>query len=264
MKTVLIIAGFDPSGGAGVLADVKAVAAMGCYGAAAITSLTYQNTQGVFGASHQSAETLEAQLDPIFADLEIDAIKTGMLPTAAAIEATGRAIEARPHRPVVVDPVVRSTSGFDLIDAAALDALVSRLFPIAALVTPNVVEAERLTGQPVTNVAEMERAARSLVRLGARAALVTGGHLDLDGMAVDVLYDGNGLHTFSDRRVDSTSTHGTGCTLASAIAAGLALGRPLPAAVAAAKTYVANAIRRAPRIGHGHGPLDHFYFLERP
>jgi hydroxymethylpyrimidine/phosphomethylpyrimidine kinase len=164
----------------------------------------------------------------------------------------------------VVDPVARSTSGFDLVDAAALDAIVARLFPLATVVTPNAAEAERLTGSPVTNEAEMERAARQIVRMGARAALVTGGHLDLDGMVVDVLYDGNGLHTFSDRRVESTSTHGTGCTLASAIAAGLALGRSLPVAVAGAKSYVAHAIRRAPGLGLGHGPLNHFFFLEKP
>jgi hydroxymethylpyrimidine kinase/phosphomethylpyrimidine kinase len=264
MKTVLVIAGFDPSGGAGVLADVKAVSALGCYAAAAITSLTFQNTRGVFGAAHQSAETLASQIEPVFDDLEVHAVKTGMLPTAETIEATARALEDRPRIPVVVDPVIRSTSGFDLIDDAALESVVARLFPLATVVTPNVVEAERLTGAPVTSADEMERAARALVRMGAAAALVTGGHLDLDGMAVDVLYDGNGLHTFSERRVDSTSTHGTGCTLASGIAAGLALGRPLPVAVAAAKTYVANAIRRAPGIGGGHGPVDHFYFLERP
>jgi hydroxymethylpyrimidine kinase/phosphomethylpyrimidine kinase len=265
MKTVLVIAGHDPSGGAGVLADVKTIAAMGCYAAAAITSITFQNTQGVFGASHVSGATLAAQIDPVFADLAVDAVKTGMLPTAEAIEATARAIETRDRRPVVVDPVVRSTSGFDLVDDAALDALVSRVFPLATVVTPNAVEAERLTGEPVTNEAELAAAARAIVRrLGAGAALVKGGHLDLEGMSVDVLYDGNGLHTFSERRVESTSTHGTGCTLASAIAAGLALGRTLPVAVAAAKTYVTNAIRRAPGLGHGRGPLDHFFFLERP
>lgn len=264
MKTVLVIAGFDPSGGAGVLADVKAVAAMGCYGAAAVTSLTFQNTKGVFGAAHQSAETLTAQLAPIFDDLGVDATKTGMLPTSETIEATAAALEAHAHGPLVVDPVVRSTSGFDLVDDAALDALVTRLFPAAALVTPNVVEAERITGRPVTSHAEMVRAARDMVRMGAAAALVTGGHLDLDGLAVDVLFDGLSVHTFSEPRIDSTSTHGTGCTLASSIAAGLALGRPLPVAVAGAKSYVANAIRRAPGIGGGHGPLNHFYFLERP
>jgi hydroxymethylpyrimidine kinase/phosphomethylpyrimidine kinase len=264
MKTVLIIAGFDPSGGAGVLADIKAVAAMGCYGAAAITSLTFQNTRGVYGAAHQTAETLTAQLEPIFDDLGVDAVKTGMLPTSQTIEATAAALEAHTHGPVVVDPVVRSTSGFDLVDDAALDALVARLFPVAAVVTPNVVEAERITGRPVTSHAEMVNAAREIVRMGAAAALVTGGHLDLDGLAVDVLFDGLSVHTFSEQRIDSTSTHGTGCTLASTIAAGLALGRSLPVAVANAKAYVASAIRHAPGLGGGHGPLDHFYFLERP
>jgi hydroxymethylpyrimidine kinase/phosphomethylpyrimidine kinase len=265
MKTVLVIAGHDPSGGAGVLADVKTVAAMGCYAAAAITSITFQNTRGVFGASHVGGDAITAQIDPVFDDFAVDAVKTGMLPTAEAIEATARALETRERRPLVVDPVVRSTSGFDLVDDAALDALVSRLFPLASVVTPNAVEAERLTGEPVTSEAELAAAARAIVnRFGARAALVTGGHLDLDGMSVDVLYDGSAVHTFSDRRIESTSTHGTGCTLASAIAAGLALGRSLPVAIAAAKTYVASAIRHAPGLGHGHGPVDHFYFLEKP
>jgi hydroxymethylpyrimidine/phosphomethylpyrimidine kinase len=263
MKTVLIIAGFDPSGGAGVLADVKAVAAMGCYGAAAITALTFQNTKGVYGAAHQTAETLTAQLDPIFDDLPIDAVKTGMLPTSETIEATVAALGAHAHGPVVVDPVVRSTSGFDLVDDDALESLVGQLFPAAALVTPNVVEAERITGRAIATQADMARAAREMVRMGSAAALVTGGHLDLDGLAVDVLYDGVSVHTFAEPRIDSTSTHGTGCTLASAVAASLALGRPLPVAVAGAKSYVANAIRRAPGLGGGHGPLNHFYFLER-
>jgi len=263
MKTVLVIAGYDPSGGAGVLADVKTIAAMGCYAAAAVTSLTFQNTQGVRGALHSSADVIQNQLDPILDDFTIDAVKTGMLPTAESIESTASCVEAHGLGPVVVDPVVRSTSGFDLIDDAALDVLVRRLFPLATVVTPNVVEAGRIVGFDITTESDMERAARRLVALGARAALVKGGHLDLDGHAVDVLFDGLAVHTFSDRRIESTSTHGTGCTLASAIAAGLALGRGLAVAVAGAKTYVTRAIRSAPGLGHGHGPLDHFYFLEK-
>lgn len=262
MKTVLVIAGFDPSGGAGILADMKAIAAMGCYGTAAITSLTFQNTVGVLGAVHQSAETLLGQIDPILEDFQIHAVKTGMLPTVDAIEATAERISSRGLEPVVVDPVVRSTSGFDLIDDASLATLVGRLFPLAAVVTPNAVEAERIVGHAVTNEVEMERAARQMVRMGARAALVKGGHLDLGGNAVDVLFDGLAVHTYSEPRIESTSTHGTGCTLASAIAAGLALGRTLPVAVAGAKTYVSRAIRSAPGLGKGHGPLNHFYFLE--
>lgn len=263
MKTVLVIAGYDPSGGAGVLADIKAIAAMGCFGAAAVTSLTFQNTQGVAGADHQSAETLLRQIDPLLGDFDISAVKTGMLPTLEIIEATAERIARLDCTPVVVDPVVRSTSGFDLIDDEALAALVGKLVPLASVVTPNAVEAERIAGHPVTNEAEMELAARAIVKLGARAALVKGGHLDLDGQAVDVLFDGLAVHTFSEPRIESTSTHGTGCTLASAIAAGLALGRSLPVAVAAAKTYVSRAIRSAPGLGKGHGPLNHFYFLEQ-
>lgn len=263
MKTVLVIAGYDPSGGAGVLADVKAIAAFGCYGAAAVTSLTFQNTRGVFGALHQSRETLRAQLEPILDDFAIDAVKTGMLPTAEAIEETVELLGRSPSRPLVVDPVVRSTSGFDLVDDAALAVLVDRLLPLATVVTPNAVEAERIAGLAVTNEVEMERAAREIVRMGARAALVKGGHLDLGGLAVDVLFDGLSVHTFSERRVETTSTHGTGCTLASALAASLALGNPLPVAVAAAKTYVTRAIRHAPGLGHGHGPINHFYAQER-
>ncbi len=262
MKTVLVIAGFDPSGGAGVLADIKAIAAMGCYAAAAITSLTFQNTVGVLGAVHQSAATLLGQIDPILDDFEIDAVKTGMLPTVDAIEATAERISSHNLKPVVVDPVVRSTSGFDLIDDASLASLVTRLFPLATVVTPNAVEAERIVGHAVTNEVEMERAARQMVKMGARAALVKGGHLDLGGNAVDILFDGLAVHTYSELRIESTSTHGTGCTLASAIAAGLALGRSLPVAVAGAKTYVSRAIRSAPGLGKGHGPLNHFYFLE--
>jgi len=263
MKTVLVIAGFDPSGGAGVLADIKAIAAMGCFGTAAITSLTYQNTQGVYGAAHQSADTIRRQIDPLLDDFTIDAVKTGMLPTVDVIEAVAERIASHSLKPVVVDPVVRSTSGYDLIDDAALEALVAKLFPLAAIVTPNAVEAERIVGHAVTNEVEMERAARSMVSMGARTALVKGGHLDLGGNAVDVFFDGLAVHTYSEPRIATTNTHGTGCTIASAIAAGLTLGRSLPVAVAAAKTYVARAIRSAPGLGKGHGPLNHFYFLEQ-
>lgn len=263
MKTVLVIAGYDPSGGAGVLADIKAIAAMGCYGTAAITSLTFQNTQGVRGVANQSAETVRNQIEPILDDFDVHAVKTGMLPSREVIEATADLIVARQLKPVVVDPVVRSTSGFDLIDDVALESLVTKLFPLAAIVAPNAVEAERIIGSAITNELEMESAARKLVALGARAALVKGGHLDLNGQAVDVLFDGIAVHTYSEPRVDTTSTHGTGCTLAATIAAGLALGRSLPVAVAAAKTYVTRAIRSAPGLGKGHGPLNHFFFLEQ-
>ena len=262
MKTVLIIAGYDPSGGAGILADVKTVGAMGCYGAAAVTSITFQNTVGVFGAEHVSAGTLRAQVEPIFDDLDIDAVKTGMLPTAELIETTASLLGARPPRPLVVDPVIRSTSGYDLIDDEALRALVERLFPLADIVTPNAVEAERLTGLRVGGEAALEEAARAVVARGARAALVKGGDLDLGGRAVDILFDGERVWRFEQPRIETQSTHGTGCTLASAIAAGLAGGRPLADAVRHAKAYVTEAIRRAPGVGRGYGPLNHFWNLK--
>lgn len=258
MKTVLIIAGYDPSGGAGVLADIKAVAAMGCYGAAAITSITFQNTQGVFGAEHQTASTLVAQLDPLFDDLEIHAVKTGMLPSAGTIAATAEAIVRCGPVPVVVDPVVRSTSGFDLIDDNALRVLVDHLFPLAAVVTPNIAEAERITGLSIRDEAGMVDAAHALVALGPKAALVKGGHITLDGHAVDILVHAGGVTRYDREFIQSTNTHGTGCTLASAIASALAVGQPLPLAVATAKDYVTAAIQSAPGIGRGHGPLNHF------
>jgi hydroxymethylpyrimidine kinase/phosphomethylpyrimidine kinase len=261
MKTVLVVAGYDPSGGAGILADVKAVGALGAYAAAAITSITFQNTVGVFGAEHVTPAALRAQIEPIFEDLEVDALKTGMLPTAELIELTASEVASRPRRPLVVDPVIRSTSGYDLIDEAALRVLVDRLLPHADVVTPNAVEAERLTGMRVDSEEALERAARLIVSMGPRAALVKGGHLDLGGRAVDVLVEGDRAFHFEAPRVETRNTHGTGCTLASAIATYLALGRPLVEAVAGAKEYVTEAIARAPGIGRGHGPLNHFWKL---
>lgn len=259
MNTVLVIAGYDPSGGAGVLADVKAIGALGAYAAAAVTSITFQNTMGVFGAEHVRHEILRAQVDAIVDDLEVQAAKTGMLPTAPIIATTADLLDRLRDRPIVVDPVVRSTSGFDLIDDVALRTLVERLFPLATIVTPNAIEAERLTGLSIHDEATMEEAARRLVAMGPRAALVKGGHLDLGGEAVDVLFDGRATKRFATPRIETTSTHGTGCTLASSIAALLARGEPLDVAVASAKEYVTGAIRNAPGLGRGHGPLDHFW-----
>jgi hydroxymethylpyrimidine/phosphomethylpyrimidine kinase len=259
MKTVLVIAGLDPSGGAGVLADVKAIGALGAYGAAAVTSVTFQNTTGVFGAEHVTAEGVVAQIRPVLDDLRIDAVKTGMLPTAPVIRAVVEVLAELSERPIVIDPVVRSTSGFDLVDDEALTELRTGLLPLATVVTPNVVEAERLTGLEVRDEASMEAAARRLVDAGAGAALVKGGHLDLDGFAVDVLFDGRRTHRYAAPRIDTRNTHGTGCTLASAIAALLAQGAPLGEAIEHAKAYVTGAIRSAPGLGRGHGPLDHFW-----
>jgi hydroxymethylpyrimidine kinase/phosphomethylpyrimidine kinase len=257
MLTVLTIAGFDPSAGAGVLADIKTMSAFGCYGVAAVTSLTLQNTQGVFGAYHQTGEAVIGQLGPLFDDFEIAAVKTGMLPTGEVIRAVASVIASRKVERLVVDPVVRSTTGYDLIDDEALRVLVEELFPLATLITPNLVESERISGVRITDRGAMERAAKAMRGLGARAVLIKGG--DGEGPdAIDLLLDDEGYSTFSAERVVSRNTHGTGCTLSSAIACLLAGNTSLGDAVARAKQYVVSGIRTAPDLGRGRGPLNHF------
>jgi hydroxymethylpyrimidine/phosphomethylpyrimidine kinase len=254
---VMTIAGFDPSGGAGILADIKAISAMGGFGVAAISSLTFQNTLGVFGATYQTGETIRRQIEPLLEDFHISAVKTGMLPTAEVIEEIAAIISNRRLAPLVVDPVVRSTSGFDLIDDRALAVLVEKLFPLATVVTPNAAEAERLTGIRITNLETMQQAAAAIRSMGAHAVLVKGGDL-LAETATDLLLNDDGARLFAAERVASSSTHGTGCTLAAAMATLLARGHSLAEAIEQAKRYIVEAIRNAPALGHGHGPLNHF------
>lgn len=251
---VLTVAGLDPSGGAGVVADVKAITAFGCFAAAAVTSLTYQNTTGVFGASHQTADVVRAQVLPVVEDFKVAGAKSGMLPTREVIEEVARLFKETELPAPVVDPVVRSTSGYDLIDDSALDALKRELLPLARVVTPNIPEAERITGMSIRDRAAMVEAARLIRGMGARAVLVKGGHLE--GRALDVLDEGGGVTYFDAERIETTSTHGTGCTLAAAIASCLARGHNVKDAVALAKRYVTEAIRTAPGLGRGHGPIN--------
>jgi hydroxymethylpyrimidine/phosphomethylpyrimidine kinase len=257
MITVMTIAGFDPSAGAGILADIKTISAFGCYGVSAITSLTLQNTQGVFGAYHQTREVVRGQLEPLFDDFDIAAIKTGMLPTREVIEEVADAITSRSIEKIVVDPVVRSTSGYDLIDDKALAALIDLVFPLASIVTPNRAEAERITGLEIKGHAEMEEAARRILSRGPRAVLIKGGDTR-DERATDLLLDSSGVVAFSSERVSSTSNHGTGCTLSSALACLMAYGHTLHEAIPIAKQYLVEAITTAPGLGQGHGPLNHF------
>ncbi|HXG68093.1 MAG TPA: bifunctional hydroxymethylpyrimidine kinase/phosphomethylpyrimidine kinase [Blastocatellia bacterium] len=256
-NVILTIAGFDPSGGAGVLADIKTISAFGCYGVAAITSLTYQNTQEVFGASHQSGVAVVGQIKPLCNDFDIAAVKTGMLPTAEVIQAVASELGLKPAPFIVVDPVVRSTSGYDLIDDDALQALIEKIFPLAPVVTPNAAEAERIMGIRVHDRQTMEKAAENILALGPRAVLVKGGDLESDS-AIDLLLDERGVEVFSSERVRSKNTHGTGCALSSALACLLARGYELREAIPIAKRYLVEAIRTAPGLGHGHGPLNHF------
>jgi len=254
---ILTVAGFDPSAGAGILADIKTMSAFGCYGVAAVTSLTLQNTQGVFGAYHQTKEVVREQLDPLFDDFNIAAVKTGMLPSIEVIRDVADVIRAKRIQHVVVDPVVRSTSGFDLIDDKALEELITRLIPVASVVTPNAIEAERITGIHIKDLATMEKAAAAILALGPRAVLIKGGDIESEE-ATDFLLDSDGSVTFSTEWVRSKNTHGTGCTLASALACLLAQGRTLRDSVTIAKQYVYDAIFSAPGLGKGHGPLNHF------
>jgi len=256
---VLSIAGLDPSGGAGIVADIKTIAAFGCFPAAALTSITFQNTTGVFGAEHQSAATLRAQVEPIVRDVTVAAAKTGMLPTAEIVAEVARLFAEENLPPPVVDPVVVATSGDVLIDDEAFEILKTKLFPLAHVVTPNIPEAEKLAGFSIKSEADMRHAAEVIQSIGARAVLVKGGHRSVGNQALDILLDENGIYTeFQTDYIQVGEVHGSGCTLSAAIAANLAKDLTLEQAVAAAKKYVTDAIRalqHAPRIGHGSLPL---------
>ena len=250
MPIALTIAGSDPSGGAGIQADLKTFAALEVYGASAITAVTVQSTRGVESITPLDADLVTAQIEAIAGDFEIDATKIGMLATSAIVEAVAATIKELELPLVVVDPVLVSSSGTRLLDDDGVRALCA-LLPLARVVTPNVPEAEALTGLLVDSLAAAREAARRLRKLEARAVLITGGHGMWERDVVDLLFDGHEFHEFRTPRVSGRETHGTGCTFASAVAAGLALGRTLPEAAARAQQYVAGAIVHAPAIGHG-------------
>lgn len=260
----MTIAGLDPSGGAGVIADVKTFSRFGCFACAAVASVTFQNTVGVFGAEHISAEAVRQQIEPVFDDFAVAAVKTGMLPTREIIETVAEIIRAREVKKLVVDPVVRSTSGFDLIDNAALSALIENLFPLAKVITPNLPEAERITGIAIESVEDINAAAKQMQKLGAKNILIKGGHFvnaecrmqNAESKAIDHLFMGDDVKLFESEFIDTTATHGTGCTLAAAIAANLALGNALEDAVRIAKDFVTEAIRTAPGLGKGNSPIN--------
>jgi hydroxymethylpyrimidine/phosphomethylpyrimidine kinase len=253
----LTIAGLDPSGGAGIIADIKTFTAFGCFAAAAVTSLTFQNTTGVFGAAHQSANTVREQVLPLVQDFRIACVKTGMLPTREIIVEVARLCREEALPAPVVDPVVRSTSGYDLIDDHALASLIEELLPLARILTPNIPEAERLTGLRVKDEAGMRRAAQRLREMGARAVLIKGGHLSSNSTVPDLLSEEGRVTVFRAERIWTNSTHGTGCTLAAAIAACLGRGLGLADSIGHAKRFVTEAIRHAPGLGQGYGPINH-------
>jgi hydroxymethylpyrimidine/phosphomethylpyrimidine kinase len=254
---VLVIAGSDSGGGAGVQADVKTITALGGYAATAVTALTVQNTLGVKAVVATSPKAVRAQMEAVLTDIGADVLKTGMLGEKALIEALAEAFaDLAPGVPRVVDPVMVASSGDRLLPREAVDAVRALMVPGAALITPNAPEAEVLTGKAVDGVDGQRRAAERLLEAGAEAALVKGGHIPGD-VIVDVLATQKGERFFDGPRIDSRATHGTGCTLASGIAAGLARGLGLEDAVALSRAYLVEAIRRAPGFGKGHHPVDH-------
>ena len=256
----MTIAGSDSGGGAGIQADLKTFGAMGVFGTCAITTITAQNTIGVYAVLETPTSLIEAQIDAIMADIGADAVKTGMLPSSDIIRCVAQRLEFHALTTTVIDPVMVASTGFRLLKNDAVDTMRSVLVPMATVVTPNSREASVLTGLEMNTVDDLKTAARILVdELGAQNALVKGGHLE--GPATDVLYDGADFVTFTSERIDTPNTHGTGCTLASAVAAGLAKGLHLPDAVQQAKDYVTAAIRSSFPVGRGHGPLNHFHEL---
>ena len=256
MRIALTIAGSDSGGGAGIQADLKTFQQYGVFGTSVIVALTAQNTLGVRAVHPVPEPMVTAQIDALAEDLPPAALKTGMLADAALVRLVARAVRRYAWGPLVVDPVMVSTSGDQLLTGDAVAVLRNELVPLATVVTPNLDEATILAGFPVTDVATMEEAGRALVALGAGAALIKGGHMAGDELT-DVLVTPAGTHSHSRARLRTTSTHGTGCTLSAAITAGLALGHPLEQAVADALDFVARAIATAPQLGGGHGPLNH-------
>jgi hydroxymethylpyrimidine/phosphomethylpyrimidine kinase len=255
----MTIAGSDSGGGAGVQADLKTFAALGVYGASTLTAITAQNTVGVTAVHEIPTDVIRAQIDAVLTDIGADAVKTGMLSSSAIIECVADALEHWGVPALVVDPVMVAKSGDSLLQEEAVGVLRSRLLPLASVVTPNIPEAEVLTGMNISSDADVRDAARAIVGMGAKAVVVKGGHRE--GPATDIFFDGSEFHEFTTPRINTQNTHGTGCTFASAVAAGLARGLPVVDAVSAAKEYVTEAIRHSFPIGQGHGPLSHLWQL---
>ncbi|RTG97162.1 bifunctional hydroxymethylpyrimidine kinase/phosphomethylpyrimidine kinase [Thermus scotoductus] len=257
MRVALTIAGSDSGGGAGVQADLKTFFRFGVYGASALTLVTAQNTLGVQRVHLLPPELVYAQIQSVAEDLPVHAAKTGALGSGEIVAAVAEAVARFGLRPLVVDPVMVAKGGDPLLAEEAVAALKKRLFPLADLITPNRLEAEALLGRPIRTLEEAKEAAQALLALGPKAVLLKGGHLEGEE-AVDLLATREGVQAYAAPRVATRNTHGTGCTLSAAIAALLALGKPLAEAVAEAKAYLTRALKTAPPLGHGHGPLNHW------
>ncbi|MCZ6678672.1 MAG: bifunctional hydroxymethylpyrimidine kinase/phosphomethylpyrimidine kinase [Candidatus Poribacteria bacterium] len=260
MKQILTIAGSDSGGGAGIQADIKAIHANSGFGMSVITSITAQNTLEVTRAFDLPIDMIEAQIDAIFSDFDVAALKTGMLSSSAIVQTVAKKLRQNSPKNIVIDPVMISKSKFSLLKPEAIESLKSELLPLATVVTPNVYEAELLAGCDIRTIDDAKRAAKAIHEYGCQSVLVKGGHL-LGDQSTDVLYADGDFTLFEAERIETKNTHGTGCTYSAAIATHLGLGKDLVAAIRSAKDYITNAIRYSLEIGHGHGPTNHFYFL---
>ena len=260
IKQVLTIAGSDSGGGAGIQADIKAMSANGVFAMSAITAITAQNTEEVTDVFELPASIIAAQIDAVFNDFDVAAVKTGMLSSVEIVRVVAKLLTPQKISNLIVDPVMQSKSGHALLKPDAVDALRTELIPLALVITPNIHEAQHLSGMEIKSLADARQAAKILHKLGCRNVLIKGGHL-LAEQGTDLLYDGRFFNIHKGDFIDTPHTHGTGCTFASAIAAQVARGNTLSEAVRAAKVYVTEAIRHALAIGHGKGPTNHFYFL---
>lgn len=257
MKTALTIAGSDCSGGAGIQADLKTFSAHGVFGMSAITSVVAENTVRVISYQDMTPKIIQEQITAVCEDIFPDAVKIGMLSCKETMEAVAASLERWQPKQIVLDPVMYAKNGSALMEAEAIDTLIQKVLPLATLITPNIPEAEKIAKMEIESLAEMEVAARKIYEVTGAAVLVKGGHKV--GDATDLLFDGQAVTQYSASRIDTKNTHGTGCTLSSAICAQLALGNSLPDAVSAAKEYITKAIEQALPLGHGHGPTHHFW-----
>ncbi|MCG9126569.1 bifunctional hydroxymethylpyrimidine kinase/phosphomethylpyrimidine kinase [Candidatus Poribacteria bacterium] len=260
MKQILTIAGSDSGGGAGIQADIKAISANGGFAMSAITSVTAQNTVEVTEAFDLPLSLIEAQLDAVFTDFEVASVKTGMLSSSDIVNRVTKKLQEYTPKYIVVDPVMISKSKFSLLKEEAINSLKQELIPIATLITPNIHEAELLAQQEIRSIEDAEQAAKSIAKLGCKAVLVKGGHLE-DEKATDVLYYQGDWTFFESEWVETKNTHGTGCTYSAAIATYLGQGKNLVEAIQSSKKYITGAIQHALDIGNGHGPTNHFFFM---
>ncbi|XOK60957.1 bifunctional hydroxymethylpyrimidine kinase/phosphomethylpyrimidine kinase [Paenibacillus elgii] len=259
MKKVLTIAGSDCSGGAGIQADLKTFSAHGVFGMSVIVSVVAENTSRVIDIQDVRPDMIEKQIDAIFEDIDVDAVKIGMLSQPECMEAVAGKLKQYAPANIVLDPVMYAKNGCPLMNPDAIDTLIEKVIPFADVLTPNIPEAEKIAGMPIHHVEDMKKSAEAIYRMGCKNVLVKGGHAA--GSALDILFDGERFYTFDAQRIDTKNTHGTGCTYSAAIASNLALGCSMQEAVHRAKEYITTAIRHSLAIGKGHGPTHHFYEL---